>query len=201
MPTAPFEELTRKQRRRLGIRVMVRTSLWAVFVIAMYYVLPLHRPEDFGVILLIVGLAVFGLVILLQVRSIMSSSYPRLKAISALGVGVPLLLVVFAAVYYLVEFAQPDSFTQHLDKTGGLYFAITIFSTVGFGDISPVSGAARIVVSFQMLLDLAVFGIVAKVVLGAVQVGLQRRSSADVDGKMKDTERPLPIDDPLDSTQ
>ena len=96
----------------------------------------------------------------------MISCFPRLKAISALGVGVPLLLVVFAAVYYLIEWGQPTRFTQQLDKTGALYFAITVFATVGFGDIAPVSGVARILVSFQMLLDLAVFGVVAKVVLG-----------------------------------
>ena len=201
MPDLQFADLTRKQRRRLAIRVLIRTFLWAVFSVALYYVLPLHRPADIGLVVLLVGLVVFTLVIVLQVRSIMSSSFPRLKAISALGVGVPLLLVVFAAVYYLVEYAQPNSFTQHLDKTGGLYFAITIFSTVGFGDISPVSGAARIVVSFQMLLDLVVFGIVAKVVLGAVQVGLERRSSGGGGATLADTEKPLAVDDPLDSTQ
>ena len=200
--TAPrFEDLTRRQRRRLGIAVMVRTSLWAVFSVALYYVLPLQRPEDYGLVVLIVGLVAFVVVIILQVRSIITSSYPRLKAISALGVGVPLLLVVFAAVYYLVEYAQPASFNEPLDKTAGLYFAITVFTTVGFGDIAPVTAVARIVVSLQMLLDLAVFGIVAKVVLGAVQVGLRRRSSGDGGAKLADTERPLPVDDPLDSAQ
>lgn len=176
MAAQRFEDLTRKQRRRIGILVMVRTFAWATFSVALYYVLPLQRPQDYGLFLLLVGLVVFVIVIIIQVRSIMSSSFPRLKAISALGVGLPLLLVIFAAVYYLIGFNEPNSFTQGLDKTGGLYFAITVFSTVGFGDIAPVSGLARIVVSFQMLLDLVVFGVVAKVVLGAVQVGLERRS-------------------------
>ena len=200
MPAQRFEDLTRKQRRRLGITVMLRTLAWAVFAVALYYVLPLRRPEKYGLLLLIVGLVVFCLVIILQVRSIMSSSYPRLKAISALGVGVPLLLVVFAAVYYLIDVDQANSFTQPLDKTAGIYFAITVFATVGFGDIAPVSGVARILVSFQMLLDLVVFGVVAKVVLGAVQVGLQRRSSGQ-DGAAGGTlEKPLPVDDPMDTS-
>lgn len=177
MAAQRFEDLTRKQRRRLTLGVLVRTSLWAVCAIALYYVLPLHRNADFSLVLLMVGLAAFVVMVVVQVRLIMISSFPRLKAISALGVGVPLLLVVFAAVYYLIEYGEPTSFTQQLDKTGALYFAITVFATVGFGDIAPVSGVARILVSFQMLLDLVVFGVVAKVVLGAVQVGLQRRSS------------------------
>src|SRR3954464_7409285 len=54
VPTRRFEDLTRKQRRRLGFGVMVRTSLWAVFAIALYYVLPLHRPADWSLVLLIV---------------------------------------------------------------------------------------------------------------------------------------------------
>jgi voltage-gated potassium channel len=199
VPAQRFEDLTRKQRRRLGITVMLRTLAWAVFSVALYYVLPLRRPEKYGLLLLIVGLVVFCLVIILQVRSIMSSSYPRLKAISALGVGVPLLLVVFAAVYYLIDVDQAGSFTQPLDKTGGMYFAITVFATVGFGDIAPVSGVARILVSFQMLLDLVVFGVVAKVVLGAVQVGLQRRSSGQASAA-GDVGKPLPVDDPMDTS-
>jgi voltage-gated potassium channel len=201
VPEVRFEDLTRKQRRRISIEVMLRTLGWAVFSVALYYVLPLRRPEKYGLLILILGLLVFGLVIVLQVRSIMSSSYPRLKAISALGVGVPLLLVVFAAVYYLIDVDQANSFTQPLDKTAGIYFAITVFATVGFGDIAPVSGVARILVSLQMLLDLVVFGVVAKVVLGAVQVGLQRRTSGLGNGKLADTEKPAAVDDPLDSTQ
>jgi hypothetical protein len=35
-----------------------------------------------------------------------------------------------------------------------LYFSVTVLSTVGFGDISPVTQATRIVVTVQMLVDL-----------------------------------------------
>ena len=42
-------------------------------------------------------------------------------------------------------------FTQPLTRTDALYFTVTVFSTVGFGDISPKLEAARVVLIAQML--------------------------------------------------
>ena len=67
------------------------------------------------------------------------------------------------------------NFSQPLTRTDALYFTVTVFSTVGFGDITPKSEAARVVVIVQMLGDLALLGAGARVLLGAVQRGLQRR--------------------------
>ena len=36
-----------------------------------------------------------------------------------------------------------------------LYFSVTVFATVGFGDISAVSDAARVVVTIRMITDAA----------------------------------------------
>ena len=44
---------------------------------------------------------------------------------------------------------------QPLTRADALYFAVTVFSTVGFGDITPESEAARVVLIVQMLGDLA----------------------------------------------
>lgn len=178
---------------------MIRTMVWAVLAIAIYYWLPLKRSVDDGLRILIVGLVIFGVVLYVQIRSIIASSFPRIKAIGALGIGIPLLLVVFSSVYYLIENSAPGSFTESLDKTDSLYFTITVFSTVGFGDIVAVSTLARVFVSLQMLLDLVVIGIIAKVVLGAVQIGLHRRASEAAGSKGLDA--PLAVEDPLDPTQ
>jgi voltage-gated potassium channel len=56
-----------------------------------------------------------------------------------------------------------------------LYIAVTVFSTVGFGDISAKSEAARLVVTGQMLADLIVLGLGIRVILGAVGRGRQRQ--------------------------
>jgi Ion channel len=56
-----------------------------------------------------------------------------------------------------------------------LYFAVTVFSTVGFGDITAKSETARVVLIVQMLADLAFLGAGVRVLLGAVQRGRERR--------------------------
>ena len=53
---------------------------------------------------------------------------------------------------------------------------MTVFATVGFGDIAPVSELARVLVTIQMLVGLVAVGVIAKLVLGAVQVAVARRA-------------------------
>jgi voltage-gated potassium channel len=86
---------------------------------------------------------------------------------------------VFAATYLLLAQEDRASFTQPLDHTGALYFTVTVLSTVGFGDIAPVTTAARVATMVQMLLNIVVFGLAAKVIFGAVDVGLRRRAAEE----------------------
>ena len=61
-----------------------------------------------------------------------------------------------------------------LDRTSALYFAVTVFSTVGFGDIAPCTDPARLVVTVQMLADLAVIAVVIQLIFGAVNRALSQ---------------------------
>ena len=73
---------------------------------------------------------------------------------------------------------DPSNFTvETLTRTDSLYFTVTIFSTVGFGDISPASEGARILVTAQMILDLIVLGLGIRILVGAVDVGRQKTSN------------------------
>jgi voltage-gated potassium channel len=171
-----YEDLTKAQLKRLATLLVVRSLVVAVLLFVGYYVLPMNRPERSGLIVLIVGLLALGLVLLWQVRAIMGSPFPRLRAFETLTIGIPLLLIVFASAYYLIEQSDVNSFTAPLTKTDALYFTVTVFSTVGFGDITAKSEVARILVMIQMMFDLAVFGLVAKLIFGAVEVALRRRT-------------------------
>ena len=99
-----------------------------------------------------------------------------MRAAEALGLVIPLYLVLFASTYFLMERASAASFTQPLTRTDALYFAVTVFATVGFGDIAAKSETARIVLIIQMLADLVLLGAGARVLLQAVQRGRERRS-------------------------
>lgn len=53
-----------------------------------------------------------------------------------------------------------------------------MFSTVGFGDIVPVTDRARVATMVQMVGDLLVVGLVLRVMVGAVKAGRERRAAA-----------------------
>ena len=72
--------------------------------------------------------------------------------------------------------STPGAFCQPLDRISALYFAVTIFSTVGLGDIVPRSDPARIVVTIQMVADLIVIAVVVRLIFGAAARGSAARS-------------------------
>ncbi|MFI6446014.1 potassium channel family protein [Kitasatospora sp. NPDC050543] len=80
----------------------------------------------------------------------MRSPRPQLRAVEAVATALPLFLLLFAAVYYLLERSTPESFSESLSRTDALYFTMTVFSAVGFGDISPRSEPARLLATGQM---------------------------------------------------
>jgi hypothetical protein len=87
----------------------------------------------------------------------------------------PLFLLLFASSYVTMASTNAANFNVHsLTRTDALYFTVTVFSTVGFGDITAVSQTARLVVTAQMLLDLLVLGLVVRAFVGAVQLARQR---------------------------
>ena len=83
----------------------------------------------------------------------------------------PLFLLFFASTYLLLSRNDPTTFTEPLSRSDALYLTVTIFATVGFGDISAQVETARLVVTVQMLLDLVVLGLGIQVILGAVKRG------------------------------
>ena len=93
----------------------------------------------------------------------------------ALATSLPLFLAIFATAYFLLGRSQPANFSQPLSRLDSAYFTVTVFATVGFGDIVPVSEVARIVTMVQMFGDLLIVGLVARVLFGAVQHNLSQR--------------------------
>lgn len=105
-----------------------------------------------------------------------------MRAAEALGVTLPLYLLLFATTYYLLERSGADSFSEALSRSDALYFTMTVFSTVGFGDISPRSGAARLLVTGQMTLNVLLIGVAARFLLRAVNKARGRTLTAPKGG-------------------
>lgn len=177
MPRPPTGPLPRGERWRFLWLAVTRPAITVAALIVLYYYLPVDRQLDvWGTLFLVAGLSLVVAVIMWQVRLIALSPYPALQGVQALAIIVPLFLLIFANVYYILEHDLPGSFTHHLTRTDALYFVVTVFSTVGFGDIAAVTQPARILVTLQMVADLLVLGVVLRVIVSAVQ---QRRQDPD----------------------
>lgn len=163
-----------------GVRRVFVTLLRAlgstVALVAIYYLLPLDR-SSIGVT---VGMLAFGLLALValiafQVRSISRAKYPALRAVGALATSVPLFLLLFAGTYFVMAGVSEADFSEPLTRTDALYFTVTVFSTVGFGDITATTQGARLVVTGQMIAGIVIIGLGARIIVSAVQRGQQRQ--------------------------
>ena len=172
-------ELSPRRRRWLVAWALFRSTATATLIVATYYLAPLQgRPQKSALVLLGVTLAALIGLVSWQVWTIIHSRYPRVRAIEALFTSVPFLLLSYATAYYLMGQDDHTNFTQRLTRTDAIYFTVTVFATVGFGDISAATETARLVVASQMLLDLLVFGLGLRVFLSAVRIGQKRRSQS-----------------------
>ncbi|OWY80910.1 ion channel family protein [Rhodococcus sp. BUPNP1] len=170
-----------RERRRLILSALARPALTALVLVSVYFSVPLDQVTGLSDVLLLVG---GGVVVLLvggwQVHRILAAEYPAVQAIEALISVVSLHLVLFATVYLRMSIVAPDNFSEPLSRIDALYFCLTVFATVGFGDISAESEAARAVVSVQMVANLIFFAVGIRLLAAAVQ--WRRRSRGDDEG-------------------
>lgn len=166
------------ERRRLITVGLLRGLGVTIGLVVLYYMAPLDHMRGVPLWLSVtIGLLTLTVITAYQVRAILRSTQPAARAVEALAVIAPLFLFLWATTYYLMSQADAANFSQpELSRTDALYLTVTIFATVGFGDITATSQTGRVFVTVQMILDLIVLGAVIRVLLGAVR--LARESTA-----------------------
>jgi hypothetical protein len=153
---------------------LLRTLVLATGLLVAYSLAPLNqRPANLLGAKLLLALLIVAALLAFHIIAVLRSPNPRLRALEAVGLTLPMLIIVFATTYVVLSHAVPSSFNEHLGKTAALYFTVTVFATVGFGDIVADTDQARIFVTVQMVVDLIAIGVFAKVLLGAVQMRMQ----------------------------
>ena len=169
-------------RRKVGSTL--GTMLWAVLrslastvaLVTIYYLLPLDTISTWAAVtILVFGLAALAVLVAFQVRWIVRSPFPGLRGVEALATSVPLFLLLFASTYVVLATLSISNFGQPLSRSDVLSFTVTVFATVGFGDITAKTETARLIVTGQMIADLVVVGLAVKVVVDAVRRGRQRQ--------------------------
>ncbi len=186
-PHEPLLPLERRERRVLIGRMVTRVGTSSLVFVLLYAFVPV--PDNHAVVALIeliAGLLVFFAVLVGQVRSIVRAPYPRLRAIEAVAIAIPTVIVVFAFTYLSLSKANPGSFSQPLDRVAAMYFTIVTLGTVGYGDITPKTDFARLLVMIQILLDLVLLVGIGRLLLHAARVGVSQRDAAGTDADRPD---------------
>ncbi|MGN8246261.1 potassium channel family protein [Cellulomonas soli] len=187
LPALPLP-LPRREAWRLGALMMLRVAVSVSLLLAAYFLIPTNgaaRRDD--VPWLVVELGVFAVVVGIQVPAVVRAKHPVLRAVEALAVVIALFLLIFARIYLETSLSDPSAFNEPLDATAALYFTVTTFATVGFGDLVARSAGMRTLVTVQMLLDLVVLGAVIRLLLTAARRGVARRVGEI--GRRDDAER------------
>ncbi|MGH9214501.1 MAG: potassium channel family protein [Acidimicrobiales bacterium] len=119
----------------------------------------------------LIGAALLGATIpvtIRRVRAVLGSHRPVLEASEALVLLLTMLVLGFAAIYFAMDRNQ-GQFTGLNTRIDAVYFTVTTLSTVGFGDITAISQAARLVVTVQIVFNVVFVGVAVRVFVGAAQ--------------------------------
>jgi voltage-gated potassium channel len=105
-------------------------------------------------------------------RTIVQSLLNSWAKISVFLLGVLTIVIIIGATMYLIE--GPASGFDSIPK--GIYWAIVTLTTVGFGDITPITPIGQVFASFVMLLGYAIIAVPT----GIVTVEMVRQMSGEM---------------------
>ena len=156
---------------RLAVRhSILRSVVIVALLFAAFALLPL-RGEYWWIGFLVGALLLVTTIPLAvsRLQRVLNSERPAFEAAEALVQLLAMLLTGFAAVLYGMN--RDGSQVTGLDtRIDAIYFAVTVMSTVGFGDIHAQSQAARVVVTLQIIFDLLFVGVAVRVFVGAAKL-------------------------------
>jgi len=175
----PRPDPDRREAWGLVRRAVVRVVLSVTALLCAYFLLP-ARDSGSDLPWFLLALLVFSAVVAVQVPLIVRSTFPVIRAVEALALAIPVFLLMFARAYLTVSLADPDAFSRPLTRVDALYFTVSTFVTVGFGDIVATSQSMRVAVTAQMMLDLLILGAVVKVFASAARRGLSGRDPGTI---------------------
>jgi len=156
----------------------LRSVVTIVALFTAYYVVPVDDLGREGALLRIVaGCAVIVGIVVFELRRIIDATYPMLRTVEGVSVVLPLILIVFAGSYLVLADADSDAFSEPLDHTASLYFTVTTATTVGFGDITPVTDTARVAVMLQMVSNVFLLGVAIRLMLQGVKVNQMNKAA------------------------
>lgn len=110
--------------------------------------------------LILIGLSIYGYLIrfvFIMISHAGSGQKTTSEAVYNIILSVISGIIFFAINYFYLSVNDPNAFVGHLGGTalsrliGCLYYSVITFSTIGYGDIVPLSNMARIIVVGEVL--------------------------------------------------
>jgi voltage-gated potassium channel len=105
--------------------------------------------------------------------SIMAALHQSQKKITVFLLFILLMVSVFGGVMYVVESGHPESGFASIPKS--IYWAIVTITTVGYGDISPVTPLGQFIASIIMIMGYAVIAVPTGIVTAEISKQRQMR--------------------------
>ncbi len=138
------------------------------------FVLAFFVPADFKILLLLRLIRFFKLArYSAGMRSLMAALEAERKALLAsMTVLLGLVLVAASAIHLFEHEAQPDKFGSIPDS---MWWAIVTLTTVGYGDVVPVTVGGKLVAGFTMIMGLMMLALPIGIVANAFAEEIHRR--------------------------
>ncbi|MBQ0056938.1 MAG: ion transporter [Bacteroidales bacterium] len=92
---------------------------------------------------------------------------------------VAILVICLGTVMYMVEGGEPDS--QFKDIPSSIYWAVVTMTTVGYGDITPVTTLGRFFASIVMLLGYTIIAVPTGIVSASMVSQQHKQDTIDKD--------------------
>jgi predicted permease len=97
--------------------------------------------------------------------------------ISAIS-GYILVGMAFGILFYSLELIKPGNFTNELDYFKAIYFSFATISTLGYGDISPITQEGRSLVIIATLIGQFYMVIIMGIIVGKFISNKKEKQSA-----------------------
>jgi Kef-type K+ transport system membrane component KefB len=111
-----------------------------------------------------------------RINRVGTSHEPYLEAGLAVVMMIALIVIGFASIYAALS-RHGEEFADIHTKLDAVYFTITTLATVGYGDIAPTGQVARAVAIIQMVVDILVIGVAARLAMRVAARETEARKS------------------------
>lgn len=97
---------------------------------------------------------------------LLESIRASMRKISVFFLFVVIIVICLGTVMYIVEHGEPG--TQFTDIPTSIYWAVVTLTTVGYGDITPITELGRFISSFTMLLGYTIIAVPTGIVTASM---------------------------------